>query len=426
MFSIDSVKSNPARESTNHLRIAMAIVIALLWAVGAAADTVPDSNPLIHMYPGAAEAGPPSIVKPGLRLVYYGGSASIAGSYQQLVQDDKGNWVNKQTGKKFKAEDMPNTAGEGYSVVRVGYVDSKVVALSTASYLLDRTANKVTPSGGSGMVTQAGCASDYWINPKVLAKIEPMNQDGVVIARMVYPLNGKNFNAIRFQTTNQSGYSMYTYDLDTGLMIAHGSRTVGNNVVTPGVNGNAQSGAGYTNIVTGFLADVSQIDVPWKNAPMPQWVGQFRALTYQGISGSTVPGVGTYNRQMQYVAAVKARGNGWVRINGQSTIVAQGFPASKSESAGAFGHASIGGLWIPPQSLGQLQRGQVIETNRVTHTKTVVTDIGQGYVTLTEFGDVHRNDATYAMNNGVLAGLKTYTNLGTGSFHMQLQLRGMQ
>lgn len=427
MFILDSVKTKPASMTSTFQRAFIALVIALLWVTGATAETVPDSNALIHMYPGAAEAGPPSIIKPGTRLVYWGGSTSIAGSYKQLVLDPKGKrWFNKATGQALREQDVPSVAGEGYSVLRVGHVDRNLVTLSTSSYLLDRNANKVTPSGGSGMVTHAGCAGDYWVHPKVLANIQPLNQDGVVISRMTFPLNGKNYNAIAFRTTDRNGNSMYVYDLDSGLMITHGSKTYGGDIVVPGTDGRGTVGRGSTMLVSGNLVDVSQIDVPWKDAPTPEWVGQFRSLTYRGISGSTVPGVGTYNQQMQYVATVKARGNSWVRLNGHTAISTQGFPANKSQNASAYGHASVGGLWIPPQSLGKLQRGQVIETNRITHTKTVITDVQHGYVTLTEFGDAHRNDVTYATNNGVLTGLKTYVNLGTGSFHVQLRLTGQQ
>lgn len=415
-----------AAPRVTRLRVGLALLIALIWAVGASAEVTLPNNHLMFMFPGADKAGPPPIVKPGLRLTYWGGSASIPGSYQQLVHNAQGDWENKQTGKKFKAEDMNGSAGEGYGVVRVGYVDQKIVALSTTNYLLDRSTNKVSSTGGSGMLAHAGCASDYWVNPTILRKIQPMNQNGVVIVRMVYPLNGKRYNAIRFQTTGASGYTMYMYDLDSGLMIAHGMRTQGKGVVKPGAFGQAQTGAGYTHITNGFIVDVEQVNVPWANAQTPAWVSQLKQLHYQGGYRTFLAGVGNFDRQMQLTINVKDRGNGWIRTVADSTMTLQGYPPIKGQQQNTFAHASMGGLWIPPQALAQLRPGQVLDTNKITHTKMVVTGVGQGYVQLSEIGDEHRNDAAYAMNTGVLTGLIIKQQMGQSINTTQLKLVGQR
>lgn len=394
------------------------------------APQVPDPSGFIHQYPAAVNSGAPPIIRPGTRLVFYGASASIPGSYQQLVQDDNGNWVNDKTGKKYAVRDMPGTAGMGYSMVRVGYTDRHAVAISASDYLLDPTTNIVSYTGGGGMVSNAGCASDYWVHPEVLKKVQQMNQDGVRIVRMPYAINNKRYNAIRFQVENAQGYQAYVYDLDTGLMIFHGSRTQGSRVLTPPIGTTpgqqAGTGAGYTMLVNGWIMEVEQVNVPWANDPMPEWVKQFKQLQYQGVQRTAMPNMMPFDRQMQININVAARGAGWVRYRGAMTVVAQGFPPEQGQTDGACGNASIGGLWIPPQGLARLKQGQVLDSSNVLQIKVVVSSVNQGQVTISEIGNQHRSDLTYNANSGVLAAMVLTQRVGMATTTTSVRLTGQQ
>jgi len=257
---------------------------------------VPDPSMMLTLVPDAATAGPPAAIKPGTRLTYFGMSASVPGTGRQLVLDDDGKWVDKNTGQHYSEQDVAGAGGAGYNVVQVGYVDHDVAQLSSRQYLYDISTRQSSYTSGSGLVTNAGCAADYWVNPDALKHVAEVNQDGIRIMRMPYKLNDRTYNAMRFQTTSATGSQAYVYDLDTGLMIFHGSSAQGASVMTAPLGGSGQAGvgAGNTQLVTGWIVEVKDVDVPWKQAAPPAWVGQFRGLQYSGMQMSIVAGAGQF------------------------------------------------------------------------------------------------------------------------------------
>jgi hypothetical protein len=403
-----------------------AVCLSLLLTCSVLAADVPDPSYVVRIYPEAIKAGPPEVIKPGTRLIYLGASATIAGSYNQLVPDANGRWVNKTTGQRFGAQNVATASGAGYNVVRVAYVDRDVAVTTNMNYMIDAVNNVILPGSAGGMVSHAGCAGDYWLHPKVLAAIKEVTQGGTVIVRMPYVVNDRKYNAIRFQTSTDVGHTAYVYDLDSGLMIFYGASTVGAGVVAPGPNGQAVVGGGSTMLVTSHLMEVKEIDLPWKNAPMPRWAGEFKELRYEGVHSTVIPNASTMNRGMALSVTPKARGNGWVRTVGDSVTTTPGFPATRDRNENATGNASVGGLWIPPEGMAGLKVGQVIETNEITKTKLVVGDIGRGHVTLTEIGGAHRTDITYDSASGILASIVMRQQSGIATISVGLKLTGQR
>ena len=62
-------------------------------------------------------------------------------------------------------------------------------------------------------------------------------------------------------------------------------------------------------MVTGWIVEVKDIDVPWKNAALPKWIEQFRQLSYRGVQMSVVAAAGTkLDRVMTAMLMPTARG----------------------------------------------------------------------------------------------------------------------
>jgi len=341
----------------------LAATLLMVGSRGADGAEVPDPSTMLPLVPAAAQAGAPPCIKPGTRLTYFGMSASVPGAYKELVQDENGNWVDKNTGQRYGEQDIPSSSGAGYNVVEVGYVGDGVVQLSTKLYTLDTSTNRCMFSVAGGMVGHAGCAADYWIHPDVLKQVQEVNAQGVRILRMPYTVRGRQYNAIRFQNENASGYNAYVYDLDTGLLIYHGSRTQGKAVLTPGVGGMAGVGQGSTQLTSGWIMEIKDIDVPWKNAAPPPWIGQFAQLSYTGAQTTMMPSIGSrLDRPMTVTFTPKARGPNWVRFTNHFVIQSiQGMPPEQAQQEGACGGATVGGFWISPEGLANLRPQQVIE-----------------------------------------------------------------
>ena len=404
-----------------HIVQFLAVFVLFLGAVPAQAQPVPlvpDPSPELTLFPAAAKAGPPSWAHPGTRLVYFSASASIRNAGQALVLDDKGNWVISGTGQKWNEQDVASASGAGYIVYQIGFIDHDVAQVGNSLYGQDSTDGSVQFIGGSGMVTNAGCASDLWVHPDVLKNVKEIAQGDVRITRMPYTVNKKKYNALRIQSTTANGYTASVYDLDTGIMIFHGSSA----------SGSVGIGGGVTQLTTGWLLEVKDVDIPWKAAAVPAWVGKFKELDYQGAY-STVVAIGTggrLDRPVTVVTTPKARRDGWLRTSSTFTIQGfQGMPPDVSQSEGSSGPA-CGGQWIGPEAIPKLKARQIIDQNDITKTVVSVSDVNPRSVTITEVGQHHRIDSTYDAASGILTGVQTTTTTGLSQTTYRVQLVGQK
>ncbi len=406
-------------------RVMMLLVV--LSMASASAAQVPDPSMAASVYPQVLQAGPPPIIKPGTRLIYFGGSSTIAGTRTKLVPDDKGNWFDPKTGQKYSERDVQGSGGVGYTVGRVSHVDRHVAAINIASYLLDPLAKTVSYTGGGGVVSNAGAGGDFWIHPAVLKNIREIREPGNFIGRTPYVIMNRKYNAIRFQNDSDNGHTTYVYDLDSGLMIFHGSSNIAGGVLTPpGPDGRPGIGAGNTFLSHNMLVEVKDVDIPWKNAPVPQWVNQFRELRYAGGVTTAIQGVNPTTQAMSVIITPKARENGWLRYTNTNTHHVYGLPPQQSTTEGAAGQAGLGGLWIPPQGMANLKVGQVLDSIDILKTKTIVTDIGRGHITLSEIGQLHRSDASYDTTTGLMTGVTLRQQNQLAITTTQLRLNGQR
>lgn len=410
----------------------------LVWIVasfaagagGAGGVQVPDPSLMLPLVPAAAQAPAPPVIKPGTRLTYFGMTASIPGEYGRLVQDETGEWIDKNTGKRYREEEVGASGSAAFNVVSVGHVGDGVAELSTKIYGLDTATKKCTFGAGGGMVGHAGCTADYWIHPAVLKEVREVNAQGMRILRMPYTAGGKTYKAIRFQKDDLSGFQARVYDLETGLMVYHGTRVQGPSVITPPIGraGMAGMGEGSSQVITGWLVEVKDIDVPWKNAAAPQWIEQFQQLSYKGVQTSAVAVAGTkLDRAMTGTLTPKARGPGWVRFTNRFLFESiPGMPPDEVLQDGACGEATIGGFWIAPEALAGLRPQQVIETNPHVGITVSVTDVRPGSVTISEVGPLHRSDCTYDTRTGMLSATTLVQQIGLAQITHRLQLTGQQ
>ncbi len=416
--------------SVGLLCIVSVVMLLTMSTHGAGAVEVPDPSIMLPLVPTAAQAGAPPCIKPGTRLTYFGMTASIPGEYKQLVQDENGQWVDKNTGKRYSEQDIPSSASAAYNIVQVGYVGGGIAQLSTKLYTLDTSTNKCMFAVSGGLVGHAGCAADYWIHPDVLGQVQEVNTQGVRILRMPYTVGGKIYKAIRFQSEDTAGYNARVYDLETGLLIYYGSRAQGASVYTPPIGGTGTAGVGQgsTQLVSGWIVEVKDIDVPWKDAATPQWIGRFRQLSYTGVQTSVVAAAGTrLDRTMTATLTPKARGLGWVRFTNHFVIESfQGMPPEQALQEGACGSATIGGLWISPEALTNLRPRQVIESNELVGTTITVGETGQDYVTLSETGPLHRIDCTYDVRTGMLSAMTLTQQIGLARITHSIRLANQQ
>lgn len=391
-------------------------------ATGFAAE-VPDPCPLLSLVPAATTTGPPPIITSGTRLVYYSAAASIPGERTQLLLDEHGNWVDHATGQRWDEVDIPGAGGEGVIVAQVGYVDQQVAQLSERHYLRDGTSGLAMYTHSAGSVSHAGCAGTYWLHPRALANLPEMDQGGVRVVRTPYRLAEATFDSLRIHTTTAAGFTAYVYDLDTGLLLYFGSRTVGAGALTPQPGGTAAPGRGSTQLVNGWLLDAQQVDVPWQSAPTPSWLAQVQQLDYQGTHTTLMAGSPAVAFPLTYRLSAGSRGHDWLRARTDAVMYSfDGLPSGHEQSVVSYGPASIGGLWIAPQALAMLSQGQLIDRVEAIGCVTTVSAVSGDAVTISEVGPLHSIDYVYDLGSGVLIGTKTVQQVGTTQHVSELQL----
>ena len=81
---------------------------------------------------------------------------------------------------------------------------------------------------------------------------------------------------------------------------------------------------------------------------------------------------------------------------------------------------------MPPEALGRLRSGQVVESNNLVGTTITVSQAGQGSVTLSEVGPLHRIDCTYDAGTGMLSAMTLMQQIGLGKITHSIRLVGQR
>src|SRR6185369_2323862 len=89
--------------------------------------------------PAVAQAPLPAVLKPGMRLTWWAGSASIPGARSILVQNANGDWVDPSTGQKYAEANNP---GAGYTQVDILSAGPEGIAADVHMWLITDVATR--------------------------------------------------------------------------------------------------------------------------------------------------------------------------------------------------------------------------------------------------------------------------------------------
>ena len=384
-----------------------------------------DPNPFLDLMPVLRTAPPPPTVRQGLRITFYSATASIPGQSYILVPDPNGNWIVQGTGQTFSEQSMFGSGGHGYSQVNVVLLDRALAVLDIRSYGLP------DPSGGlprlhsnGGAVGLPGAGGEYWLHPNALRQAVGLRAQGLTVLRMPYPLGGRRHNGVRFQSVSAAGGQAWVFDEDTGVLLYSGFSSVGG--VVPGPVKQGHTPGRGTVLGLNRLVDVRVVNLPWSFSPAPEWVARLNVVRYTGVAAVTVPGSGTAQIPVALTLERTTAGAHWARYN--QTLVqggVGGLPANTEQSVRVFGPAQIGGLWIHPNVLAQLNPGRVLDRDPITRMTTTVSQAGRpDIIMITEGHDGQRLDLGYDRGSGMLVyvGLLEIDPVTGTRTHTQVQL----
>ena len=316
----------------------------------------------------ASTGGVPSWVKPGLRITWYQGAASVAQSSYSWVEDPNGAYVDAKTGTHYRRTDESGEGqgaggGDGISQLDILGVQGSSITYQNILYGLDH-ATQTWTLGSSQSGTTSQPPTGAWVDPATLAQLSQTAAGGILVLTGPYPVNGTTFNSVSVVNSDPTAYSSTTYDLATGLLLAATTSTAGaaQTVAAPGQNAAAGQHRAHRD-PTGRN--------PSDDPAGPGWHRTRRGPTTVRRSPIRAPGVSPTRwipppRRCRPGHHVGPGGAG--ERDGLGELLDPGSTCSpRSRRLVGTGVTGPTGLyWIDPAALGGLQAGATLDTDPVT------------------------------------------------------------
>lgn len=385
-------------------RIGLSVMVGLSLATAASAV---DPNPYLELLPALRQAPAPAWVGAGTRLTYYSAVASIPGDRDVFYNDEDGNWEDGQ-GNKYRREDTTGFSGHGFTQVDVAALTPTESVLAVRSYGMPNPNSGLVLLGMASVIGVPGAGGDYWLDPRVLAQVQPVRRPELTVVKLPYPIDGRTYDAIRFQSESNGSRQVQVYDLRTGILLYGSAVTAGD--LAGAVTQQGQP-AGQKLLTMSVFKGQRQVPLPWLGQPAPPELATVMSCRYSGSHTMMIPGSPPMSIPASTALTVTERGADWIRFGQFDSVGGPGMPPSTSQSVRVAGAGQIGGIWLPPTALPQLRKGQVIDTDPISGVTTTVADNGlanQGrtFALIRENCPTFQLDYYYDHETGVLAGLQ--------------------
>jgi hypothetical protein len=379
----------------------------------------------VAIAPGANIAGPiPAIpwLHEGLVITSTWMAAYVPGNSQSFHEDINGQWQDAY-GNTFSETDLHGTSGSGVSEIVITCINHDSIVGSSQGYGDVRAVGLADPmplQNGSSFVTPIGQDTETWIDPAHLAAAKSDGNLGTVVEPVQWKLSDGVHDAIRIARVTSDGYSDHVYDRKTGLLLHYATST--KSAPTPQYLPAGQVNQGDTTLTQGDFIAFHDINVPWSHEDMPAWIGQFKALHFGGqvtFRNSPLPQVPNH---ITLDLTSEDHGDGWMRVN-SSTVVAYQNMAPLPAATGpiASGRCQFGGLWAGPKALAALHQGDVLDEDPITKMRTVVTQISDQSVTISESNNSGEVVNEYDKQSGMLIATSFYTAVSKQDWAVRLQ-----
>ncbi len=198
---------------------------------------------------------------------------------------DANGWLLRD-GQWYRVESTGGSGGVGYEQLDIQSVTNDAIVADVRYFLTNDLERNINVASTSGVVTGNGDAlGAYWVAPARLAALQE-GYDGVTrIFRGQRQFNGQSLEVVASATFSQGTYQGFTYDLATGLLLVSGSLIAGPGVLVTDDDGNLlDSARGAVSLSHKQLVGTRQLDVPWVNSALPEWVAAGGVISYRGES----------------------------------------------------------------------------------------------------------------------------------------------
>jgi len=346
-------------------------------------DAVPtDLNPFAYLFPELRTLPAPDWLREGVRVTYYGQSATIS---------------------NVAGED--GSGGAGYLQCDLVALDGGTAVVSMKLYL-DLGDDIVIPVLVLPSLGLTG-VGDYWLHPDVLEDAERVANDELIVARMPTRIGGQNYQAVRFEYRPEGAEYVWMYDQDSGLLLFY-RHAIG------------EQDDAERQLTDVTLVGVRELDLPWTGGTAPDWVQEDGYLQYEGTYTALVMGepAGSFDYALR--ADVKGAYPRWSAYLVTEVVDGRTNSISWRISGGA---ELLDAIWLAPEAVDVLQgqRGTLDRDPITGETLTLSAGRG-GQIVLTTSNTAYEVVLAYDGNDGGLLSFSQQVISGMAGSAVEFQL----
>ncbi len=287
--------------------------------------------------------------------------------------------------------DNDPTGSVGYEQLTITGIQSGIAAVESRLLAIDLSARAVWNVSSDTILLPLTAGGEYWASPRKLATMKDGTVSDVTTVHGPYTLNGKTYSAVRITTPTDGGFTQYTFDVDSGMLLIWGLETKGND--------------GTKIIAQKRFVAMRQTAYPWANQKPGAAVLGMRSADWSGTYGISIQDTydGTYPLAQHW--AVTRTDGMTVQMNETTTLDMR--DGRGPQATTVLKTRPIPSLWIDPNVLAKLRKGQVIDDDRVTGLRTTVSGVSNGMLVMTETGAIQVTSSGFDLRTGMLVAVQS-------------------
>lgn len=401
-----------------------ALVLRAAPAGTEAAPAQAPDNPIVAGEPLAPAAGEvPAAVRPGQRLSFVSASATIAGLDTVLVEDDQGNWVDPQSGKRYSTQSNTGQGAMSIEQLDVLHADGGTLAGDATMFLVDPLSGALSTTTTQAITGTFDALGEYWVHPARLATLQPGEAQGTRILRAPHEVDGQRYDAVTVRQTTAQGFTRHTYDTRSGLCVFTSGSVTGQPVQTVGSDGRTTTGSRGTLIYQRRLVNQRALRTPWAATRMPL-PASGKAFAYAGSYTMRIDGTPDLPAwAFRASIRVDADQHGVLTANIRTAVDPGNGQAQQGEQNLVTGAAALLPFAIAPQVLQQLRAGQEIDQDPVTKIRTWIEAADADTVCLTLQSPTEQSRTWFDTRTGMTVQFARVQRQGTGTTTIQARLQ---
>lgn len=335
-------------------------------------------SPFLILYPQLRQAPAPAWLRPGVRLTYNSAYATFA-----------------------REIDDPTPSGAGLIQYDVIAQDRRSVVVVPTLYGID---SQGQPPTGLGYLLGLPGLGETWFAPQVLADAEAAAHEGLLVNRLTVDVEGESYDVVRFQSNTDSGEEVWEFEEQTGLLVFHRQALY--------------DGAGnQTSANMQSLVGRRQVKLPWRYGSTPDWAKRGAEIHLAGSQMVDVGGPPYIPLPMAVDLRVSKANSLWSEYSQATWLNNQRI----AQNSGATGVAQIiGGIWLPPEALGVLHAGDVLDRDPLTGYVTRVDEATARQISLSTQGPGVLRRYSYDARTGKLIGFYQEAHMLAGVQYTEL------